>query len=53
MIDHQLRFNPNRKKIKEWISNGDLGTIQHINILNVSNGLLVTQQALFINQLIL
>ena len=38
MIDHELRFNPNRKKIKEWISNGDLGTIQHINILNVSNG---------------
>ena len=20
MIDHELRFNPNRKKIREWIS---------------------------------
>ena len=38
MIDHELRFNPNRKKIKEWISNGDIGAIQHVNILNVSNG---------------
>ena len=38
MIDHELRFNPNRKKIKEWVSNGDIGEIQHINILNVSNG---------------
>jgi|TARA_B100000929_G_scaffold155489_1_gene123183 predicted dehydrogenase len=38
MIDHELRFNPNRKKIKEWISSGDIGDIQHINILNVSNG---------------
>ncbi len=38
MVDHELRFNPNRKKIKEWIFNGDIGEIQHINILNVSNG---------------
>ena len=38
MIDHELRFNPNRQKIKEWIRNGEIGNIQHINILNVSNG---------------
>jgi len=38
MIDHELRFNPNRRKIKDWISNGEIGNIQHINILNVSNG---------------
>ena len=25
MIDHELRFNPNRQKIKEWISSGDIG----------------------------
>ena len=37
MIDHELRFNPNRKKIREWISSGEIGKIQHINILNVSN----------------
>ena len=33
MIDHELRFNPNRKKIKEWISNNEIGFIRHINIL--------------------
>ena len=38
MIDHELRFNPNRKHIKKWISDGEIGNIQHINILNVSNG---------------
>jgi len=38
MIDHELRFNPNRKQIKDWISSGEIGDIQHINILNVSNG---------------
>ena len=38
MIDHELRFNPNRRKINEWISNGEIGDIQHINILNVSSG---------------
>jgi len=38
MIDHELRFNPNRQKIKDWILFGDIGDIQHINILNVSNG---------------
>ena len=38
MIDHELRFNPNRKQIKEWISSGLIGKIQHINITNISNG---------------
>ena len=38
MMDHELRFNPNRKKIKEWISSNLLGNIQHINIVNISNG---------------
>ena len=38
MMDHELRFNPNRKKIKEWISSNMLGKIQHINITNISNG---------------
>ncbi len=38
MIDHELRFNPNRLKIKEWISSGSIGKIQHINIINISNG---------------
>jgi predicted dehydrogenase len=38
MMDHELRFNPNRNKIKEWISSDMLGKIQHINITNISNG---------------
>ena len=38
MIDHELRFNPNRKKIKEWISTNEIGQIRHINITNISNG---------------
>lgn len=37
MIDHELRFNPNRKKIKDFISSNKLGKIQHINITNISN----------------
>ena len=37
MIDHELRFNPNRKKIKEWISNNEIGFIRHINISNIGN----------------
>jgi predicted dehydrogenase len=38
MIDHELRFNPNRKKIKKWISSNEIGNIRHINISNISNG---------------
>lgn len=37
MIDHELRFNPNRKKIKQWISSKEIGNIRHINISNISN----------------
>jgi predicted dehydrogenase len=36
MIDHELRFNPNRRKIKELIERGDLGEIRHINIANIT-----------------
>ncbi|WP_207633083.1 Gfo/Idh/MocA family protein [Devosia aurantiaca] len=35
MIDHELRFNPNRAKVAEMISNGDLGEIRHVNIANI------------------
>ena len=37
MIDHELRFNPNRKKIKDFIFSNKLGKIHHINITNISN----------------
>ncbi len=35
MIDHELRFNPNRMRIAELIHGGELGEIRHIDISNV------------------
>jgi len=35
MIDHELRFNPNRMRIGELISEGALGEIRHVNISNI------------------
>lgn len=37
MIDHELRFNPNRRKIARMIAAGDLGEIRHVNIANIGN----------------
>jgi predicted dehydrogenase len=37
MIDHELRFNPNRARIAAMIANGDLGEIRHVNIVNIGN----------------
>ena len=36
MIDHELRFNPTRQKIKELIDAGFVGKVQHVNISNIS-----------------
>jgi len=36
IIGHELRFNPNRKKIKELIESGYIGDVRHVNIINVS-----------------
>lgn len=35
MIDHELRFNPNRRRIAELIAGGELGEIRHVNIANI------------------
>jgi len=35
MIDHELRFNPNRRKIKDLLASGTIGQIRHVNISNV------------------
>jgi predicted dehydrogenase len=35
MIDHELRFNPNRMRIAELIASGALGEIRHADITNV------------------
>jgi predicted dehydrogenase len=37
MIDHELRFNPNRARIATMIAQGDLGEIRHVNITNIGN----------------
>lgn len=37
MIDHELRFNPNRMRIAELIAQGALGEIRHVDITNVSS----------------
>ena len=38
IIDHQLRFNPYIKKIKEIINNGDLGIIYSVRLNQQGNG---------------
>lgn len=35
MIDHELRFNPNRIRVGELISEGALGEIRHVDISNI------------------
>ena len=37
MIDHELRFNPNRQRIADLIASGDLGEIHHVEIANVGS----------------
>ncbi len=37
MIDHELRFNPNRMRIAELIAEGALGDIRHVDITNVGS----------------
>ncbi len=36
MIGHELRFNPNRRKIKQLIADGAIGSVRHVNIVNIS-----------------
>jgi len=35
MIDHELRFNPNRIRIGELLAQGALGEIRHVDISNI------------------
>jgi predicted dehydrogenase len=37
MIDHELRFNPNRQKIKALIDEGAIGTVRHVSIVTIGN----------------
>jgi len=36
IIGHELRFNPNRRKIKSLIDSGAIGDVRHVSIHNVS-----------------
>lgn len=37
-IGHELRFNPNRQKIKQMIEEGYIGKIHHVNVVNIVGG---------------
>lgn len=37
MIDHELRFNPNRRHLARLIREGELGEIRHVNISNIGS----------------
>lgn len=36
-IGHELRFNPNRRKIRQLLADGALGQVRHVNIVNISS----------------
>jgi predicted dehydrogenase len=36
VIGHELRFNPNRRKIRDLIAAGHIGAIRHVNITSIS-----------------
>lgn len=36
LIGHELRFNPNRRKIRQLIADGYIGQVRHVNIVNVT-----------------
>ena len=38
MIDHELRFNPNRQKVKALIDEGFIGELRHANLANITSG---------------
>jgi predicted dehydrogenase len=38
VLGHELRFNPNRRKIADLISSGAIGEIRHAHIAGISNG---------------
>jgi len=38
MIDHELRFNPNRRAIADLIHGGEIGEVRHVSISNVTKG---------------
>ena len=37
IIGHELRFNPNRRKIKALIDEGAIGAVRHANVVSISS----------------
>ena len=37
MIDHELRFNPNRRHVAELVRSGAIGDVRHVDIMNVGS----------------
>jgi predicted dehydrogenase len=35
MIDHELRFNPNRRKVRDLLAAGAIGQVRHVNVSNI------------------
>jgi predicted dehydrogenase len=38
MMGHELRFNPNRRKVAELVASGAIGEIRHAHIANITPG---------------
>ena len=36
IIGHELRFNPTRRKLKQIIDDGTIGTVRHASVVNIS-----------------
>ncbi|MCU0512249.1 MAG: Gfo/Idh/MocA family oxidoreductase [Anaerolineae bacterium] len=36
IIGHELRFNPNRRKIRRLIAEGYIGQVRHVNMVNIT-----------------
>lgn len=37
MIDHELRFNPNRRKVRDLLASGAIGHVRHVNVSNIAS----------------
>lgn len=36
MIGHELRFNPNRRRIQQLLAHGGIGQVRHVNLWNIT-----------------
>ena len=38
VLGHELRFNPNRRKVAELVGQGAIGEVRHVHISNITSG---------------